>query len=149
MLAGSKIPGGAGAGAAIGGLASLAGGIADYVMMGDRQREDKDLAIDNFAYQLGNIKALPNTLSKVTPLTYNNKKFPFLEKYTCTDEEVEILKNKIKYNSMTVNAIGSIVDYQLPERTFISGILIRLENTGLDNHELFELYDELKKGVYI
>lgn len=150
-LAGSQIGGpiGAGVGAAIGGIASLAGGIGDYAMIGARQREDKDFAIDNFKYQLGNIKALPNSISKVTPLTYNNKKFPFIEMYSCTDEEVNILKNKIHYNSMTVNAVGTIQEYQQSGRTFISGTLIRLEGTGLANNELFELYDELKKGVYI
>ena len=142
-------PTAAGVGAGIGAVSSLAGGMADLAMMGSRQREDKDYAIDNYKYQLGNIKALPNSISKVTPLTYNNKKFPFIEMYSCTDEEVNILKNKIRYNSMTVNAIGSIQEYLQPEKTFISGTLIRLEDSGLPNNELYEIYDELKKGVYI
>ena len=50
---------------------------------------------------------------------------------------------------MTVNAIGTIQEYQQSTRTFISGTLIRLESSGLANNELFEIYDELKKGVYI
>ena len=150
MLIGSKagVPGMV-TGAALGGAMSLAGGIADYSMMGERQREDKDFVIDNFKYQLGNIKALPYSINKVTPLTYNNKKFPFVEIYSCTDKEKDILINKLTFNSMNVNAIGTIQDYLQDTRTFISGTLIRLEGTGLPNNELYELYDELKKGVYI
>ena len=75
-LAGSKAGvSGAITGAFIGGGGSLAAGITDYMMMGERQREDKDLAIDNFNYQLGNIKARPYSITKVTPYTANNKKF--------------------------------------------------------------------------
>ena len=154
MLAGSKAGiQGMVAGAALGGVASLAGGIADYMMMGDRQREDKDLAIDNFNYQLGNIKAQPYSVTKVTPFTANNKKFPFVEKFTATDEEINILANKINYNSFTINSIGTIQEHisarPAGTKKFINGLLIRLENTGLANNELYELYDEIKKGVYI
>lgn len=150
-VGGSVVGGGigAGVGAIVGGAASLAGGIADIAMLGARQREDKDYTIDNWTYQLGNIKALPNSISKVTPLTYNNKKFPFIEKYVATDTEIDILKNKIQYNSMNINAIGSIIEYKQAERTFIQGALIRLENTGLASHEVYEIYNELMKGVYI
>lgn len=149
MMMSGMNPVAGGVGAAVGAAASFAGGMADLAMMSSRQREDKDYTIDNYRYQLGNIKALPNSISKVTPLTYNNKKFPFIEMYSCTDEEINILKNKIHYNSMTVNAIGSIQEYLQPEKTFISGTLIRLEDSGLPNNELYEIYDELKKGVYI
>ena len=59
MLAGSKLglPGMI-AGGALGAGTSLYGAIQDYSMLKDRQREDKDFAIDNFNYQLGNIKVL-------------------------------------------------------------------------------------------
>lgn len=152
MLAGSKLgPVGMGVGAAVGGVASLAGGITDLTLMNSRQAEDKSFAIDNFKYQLGNIKAMPNSISKVSPITFNNKKFPVLEYYTCTDEEIGILKNKLMFNSMNVNAIGTIQDYQQVERTFISGDLLRFDNTNpkLSSNEIYEIYNELKKGVYI
>ena len=153
-LAGSRAgASGAIAGGFIGGGSSLAGGIVDYMMMEKRQREDKDLAIDNFTYQLGNIKARPYSITKVTPYTANNKKFPFLEKYTATNEEISILANKIAYNSFTVNSVSTIQDHinarPLNTKKFVSGILIRLEGTGLANNEVFEIYDELKKGCYI
>ena len=73
-LAGSK--GGAAGAIAVGIVgagASLAGGITDYMMMGSRQAEEKAYAYDQFQYQLGNIKALPQSVSKITALTLNNK----------------------------------------------------------------------------
>ena len=149
-LAGSKfgLPG-AIAGAAVGGIASSLAGIKDYSMMGARHEEAKDFAIDNFKFQLGNIKALPYNINKVTCLTFNNKLWPFLEYYTATDEEISILNNKILYSSMNINAVGSISEYKQANRTFISGDLIRLEDTGLSSNEIYEIYNELKKGVYI
>jgi hypothetical protein len=57
----------------VGAGASIAGGIVDYMMMGERQAEEKAYAYDNFQYQLGNIKALPQSISKITALTLNNK----------------------------------------------------------------------------
>ena len=50
---------------------------------------------------------------------------------------------------MNINAVGSIQEYKQTNRTFISGTLIRLEDSGLANNELYEIYDELRKGVYI
>lgn len=50
---------------------------------------------------------------------------------------------------MNVNAVGSISEYKQTTRTFISGDLIRLENTNLASNEVYAIYDEIKKGVYI
>lgn len=147
MAAGGNL----GVGAAVGALTgafSIGGGILDYQNLKKRQAENKDLAIDMFNYNLGNIKALPYSLNKVNPLTYNNKKYPFVELYEATAEEKNILLNKITYQSMTVNAIGTVADYIKADPTFISANLIRLSD-GLDNHVSEEIYNELVKGVYI
>lgn len=141
-------PYGAIAGAVIGGTTSLIGGMLDWSMMASRQQEDRSFAIDNFNYQLGNIKALPYSLNKVNPFTVNNKIFPFIEIYSCTDEEKSILINKIEYTSMNINSIGIISEYILGEKCFVSGVLIRNEELEMPTHELNELAEELKKGVY-
>ena len=149
---GTMAAGGLGVGTAVGagiaGAASIGGGILDYQNLKKRQAENKDLAIDMFNYNLGNIKALPYSLNKVNPLTYNNKKYPFVELYEATAEEKNILLNKITYQSMTVNAIGTVADYIKADPTFISANLIRLSD-DLDNHVSEEIYNELMKGVYI
>lgn len=144
--------GAAGLGAA-GGALSAIGGVVDYAMLTARQEETKSFKIDNFKYQLGNIKALPYSLNKVTPLTFNNKIFPFIETYTCTSEEIEAFKNKIIYTGMTLEVIGTlanyITNYGSNELCFYKGEIIRLENLNLPSHERYEIYSEIEKGVYI
>lgn len=150
-LGGAMVGGGLGAaiGAGVGAVGSIGGGIADAIMLEKRQAEDRAFAIDNFNYQLGNIKALPTTVTKVTCLTANNKLWPFIEVYSASETEQNILKNKINYTSMNVNAIGTISDYLQSNKSFVSGKLIRLEELGLAYHEAIEIYQELEKGVYI
>lgn len=142
-------PAGALTGAVIGTVSSAIGGAMDVALMKERQAENKDFVIDNFKYQLGNIKALPYNINKVSPITINNKKYPFIEVYSATDLEKNILVNKITYNSMVVNAIGTISEYLQSTKTFISGSLIRLEDLNMQMHEASEIYDEIMKGVYI
>ena len=143
---------GAIAGAAVGVTASSVGAAVDMSMLQERQREDRAYKKDMFSYQLGNIKALPYSLNKVTPLTWNNKIFPFIEYYTCTDEEKKILENRIKYDSMKLDCIDTLGNLILNytednDMHFYSGSIIRLE--GVDNHEAEEIYKELMKGVYL
>ena len=98
--------------------------------------------------KLGNIKAVPDSLSKTTAYTKNNKYFPILEYYTCTEEEKKALKNKLKYNGMTVMRIGTINEFLQAEQSYIKGRLFRLVG-DYDNHYVNELSQELYKGVYI
>ena len=140
-------------GAIVGGIlgtgGSLAGGIADLNMQSGLHNEALDFAKDNFGFQLGNIKALPNTLNKVSSIVANSKLFPFVEFYTCTDEEKQAFKDKIKYNGMTIGRIGKIEDYKNPnDTTYIKGQLIRLEGK-YDTHEVNEIANEFMKGWYI
>lgn len=140
---------GAGVGAAVGGATSLAGGLLDYGLMKERQKEDKDLAMDMFNLQIGNVKALPTTINKITPFTNNNKVYPVLEVYECSDQEKQMVMDYIQYKSMTVGAMGNINLYKKSDRTFIQGTLIRLENTSLGGNEVNAINNELEKGVYI
>lgn len=143
----------AGAGVIGGGIASGIGGIADYAMLGARQAETKSYAIDNFKYRLGNIKALPYSLNKVNPLTYNNKIFPFIEYYTCTAEEITAFINKITYSGMTLNVIGTIATFKTnyggSDKNFYRGEIIRLDNFNTSSEIAYEIYQEIEKGVYI
>lgn len=141
--------GGAIAGAAIGTLGSAAGYALDIDMMGQRHKEAKDYAIDKYNYQLGNIKALPYTLTKVSAFNINSKIWPFLEFYTCTDEEKEALRNKIEFESMTVMRVGYIRDYLKTERHYLKCEMIRNEEIAEDNHIFEAIYNELLKGVFI
>lgn len=141
------------------GVASGLGGIADYAINKVLQAEAIDYAKDNFGYQLGNIQALPNSLTKVSAFVANNKIFPFLEHYTCTDEEKEALAQKIAINGMTVMKIGKIIDYlsnkwqykingkTIKSRGYVKAKLIRYKGIG-DAHEQAAIAEELNKGVF-
>lgn len=149
-MAGAKGgPAGIIAGAVVGGIGSAIAGGMDR-MLNERARvEALDYTKDQFGYQLGNIQAIPTSLSKTSALTYNNKIFPILEYYTCTQEEKRALENKLKYNGMTVMRIGTIQEFIRETPTYIKGKLIRLENTGEDFHYIAELAKEFDKGVFI
>lgn len=132
-----------------GGLLSGVGGGADIALNEWAFKEALDYKNDMYKMQLGNIQALPSSLAKTSALTYNNKIFPILEYYTCTDEEKQALRDKIKYNGMTVGRIGIIVDFIRDEKTYIKGKLIRLESIDEDLHVLNAIADEMDKGVFI
>lgn len=143
----SGSPYGAIAGAAVGGVVSGTGGVADIAINDKLRSEALDLTRDQFGYSLGNIRALPYTLNRVSSFNINNKIFPILEYYTCSDTEKQALRDKITYNGMTVGVIGTVAEYVQDEPTYIKGRLIRLE--GLDNHTTTEIANELNKGFYI
>ena len=143
-LTGSMVGGGAGAavGAIAGGGASLFGGIMDYNNLVARQNEGISYRKDMFNFQLENIKATPNTLTKTTSLVANNKYVPFVECYDASTEEKNILKEYIKYNGMKAGLIGAI-----NPSGFVRANIIKT-NENIVPQELDELNTELMKGVY-
>ena len=145
---GGFLSGGIG-GAIAGGTASAIAGATDYALQKAQQAEAIDYTQDQFGYSLGNIKALPDSLTKVSAINNNNKLFPVLEYYTCTDEEKKALEDKIKYNGMTVMRIGTIREFLKEEPTYIKGKFIRIENFNEDFHFVNELANEFNKGVFI
>ena len=140
---------GAIAGAVVGTGGALATGITDLEMQKALHNEAIDYAKDNFGFQLGNIKALPNTLNKVSSIVANSKLFPFVEYYTCTDEEKKAFDDKLKYNGMTIGRIGHILDFKHPDaQTYVKGQIIRLEGE-FETHTANEIANEFMKGWYI
>ena len=136
-------------GALVGGAASAAGGFADVYLADQLRAETMDYTRDMYGYQLGNVQALPTSISKTSAFTYNNKIFPILEYYTCTPEERQAFKDKIKYNGMTVMRIGKISDYfSSQEKQYIKARLIRLEDVADDYHMLKTIDDELNRGLF-
>lgn len=163
---------GAGVGGGIGGVASLVGGLRDLSLNEQLRRETMAYTKDMHNLQMQNIQALPNSLSKVDAFNQQNKCFPFVEIYDCTDEEKLNLCNKIKYTGMTVNRVGKLIDYvdswSYPSQAggddkwvsvyfpYIKGQLILSSgidyvedwNIHEDNHFINALAQEISKGVY-
>lgn len=151
-VAGAKAgPYGAIAGAVVGavggGVMSGVGYAKDKEWLAEQQAEARDFAVDNFKYQIGNIQALPQTMTKSTPLSYNNKIWPILEYFSCTDKEKEILANKLKWDGMTIMAIGTLRDYSEPGGR-LKGQMIRLNDLSDDSHIANAIYEEVNKGFY-
>lgn len=149
MMASGGNPYAAIAGAVVGTAASAVAGARDVQINQALRNEAIDFTRDNFGYQLGNIQALPNTISKVSAFNNNNKLFPVLEYYTCTEVEKEALRNKIKYNGMTVMTIGKIEDYITYDTSYIKGQLIQLPLINDDFHVANTIVGEVNKGLYI
>ena len=117
-----------------------------------QQEEAKSYATDMYGYQLGNIKAMPYSLSRSESLTNNNKIYPIVELYEPTEKEINNLVNKLNYNGMTIMAIGKLEDYMNSEDfnlSFVKGQLIRLETIDDDFHIADAIYQEVNKGFYV
>ena len=136
---------GAGVAGAVGGGITAA---LDYKNTIKMMEENRQYKIDMYGYNLQNIQAVPTSLTKTSALTYNTRVWPFIEYYTCTDAEKDALRDKMKYNGMTIMKIGKLNDYLLGEDKFYKGQLIRL-NIKVDSHMAYEIYNELNKGVYL
>lgn len=141
LLAGGPV------GAAVG-IGSAASGVADYFINENNRKEQMSYTKDMYSYNLQNIKAIPYSLTKVSAINSNNKLYPFIEYYTCTQDEKEALINKLKYDGMTIMKIGTINQYLHKDKTFIKGTLIRI-NLNKDSNYINNIYNELMKGVYI
>lgn len=140
---------GALAGAAIGAGMSIGAGLKDLELAEDRFKESKNFATDEFNYNLQNVKAQAQAISKVSAFTPNNKIFPVLEYYTCTEAEKTAFRDKLKYNGMTIGVIGKIRDYLQSDYSFFRVKLIRFEDGAMDFHNMSDLAEELDKGVFI
>lgn len=151
MITGGPI--GAGIGGTLGGLSSLGAGIAD-VSINQKLRNDQiDKAETLFKYNLENIKARPQTVSKSSPININNKYVPFLEKYSCSDIEKELFRNKIKYTGMTILKTSTLRNYlnyiDDVTESYVKGSIIRFPRLTEDFHYLKELSNEVGKGFYL
>ena len=125
----------------------IAGAVMDKDWLDRSQSETRSNAIDQYNYQLGNIRALPQSLSKSNPLTYNNTVWPILEEYDCTDEEKEVLRQKLRYDGMTVMKVGTLNDYS-STGGYLKGKLIRLPLIHDDFHVADAIYKEVDRGFY-
>lgn len=156
----SGSPMGSAAGAMIGSGLSMIGGGVDAGINEIMRREYINLSKDQFGYNLGNIQALPTTISKVSAFSANNKIFPFIEIYECTREELDAFVYKLVYNGLTtmkiVDQLGLVLinkpspddRYNPNGYNYIKARMIRLE-LGDDYHMAATIADELYKGVYM
>ena len=130
---------------------SAVGGVMDVIDNQKLRDDARSSQFDMFNYQLGNVKALPNTLTKVSTYNINNKIYPFYEIYEATSEEIEALRQQLKWRGYNLGIIGQLSDFQV-EGKYFKGKLIRLEenpDSYLGDSHLIENYNsELQQGIY-
>lgn len=158
MMLGSSIKPGAGlTGGLIGAGAGVVTGVTDVLINQQLRNENLDKQKDLFNYQIDNIKAMPSTITKGTPLDINFKLWPLVEEYSASDEEIAELKNFIKYRSMTANIVDTlqnVYNYDLRQEFidydyyYIEASPINLD--GIGSYEITNyLATELNNGFYL
>jgi hypothetical protein len=141
---------GAIAGGIIGGAASGIGYGVDNALLETSMAEQKAYSQDKFHLQLGNIQAIPYTLTKVSAFDIDSAVFPLLEYYTCTDEEKTYLRNKFKYEGYTIGVVDDLGQYiTIGSGNYVQAHLIRNDEIIDDPHQLDDINNELLKGVYM
>ena len=128
---------------------NLGTGVASNIMSDKLRDEQVNLKKDLFNYNLQNIQALPQSVSKTAAFNINSKYVPFLEKYTCTEEEKNALRDKLRWQGMTVMRTGQIQDYVWADDTYIEAMPLRLTGLGEDTHTAQAIAQELNIGTYI
>lgn len=147
---------GAGVGALVGGISSAFGMDADLDAQKAMHNEAVDFARDQFASEIGNIKAIPNTLSNVGTYGLSAKDFPYVEIYSCTDQELTAFRNKITYNGFSIGRVGTVQEFKTRadstytsyDTKYVKGQLIRCDSISEDTHTVNEIANELYKGVF-
>ena len=135
--------------AATGTAISAAGAVADVAISDKLHQEQMELNKFNFKANLENIRALPQSLTKVDSLSPNNSLVPYMEYYSCTEIERQAVKNKFKYQSFAINRIGTISEFIQDTPTYIRASVIRLPGLEDDYHLASVIAQELAIGVYI
>lgn len=143
------------------GVASAVAGAFDVYAKDQLRNEAIDFTKDQFSFGLDNIKALPNSLTRISSFNENNKIFPFVEEYDCTDEERQAFYEKMKYNGLQLNVITTIQNNMNTNNyngdpgkagsgmSYFKGKIIRIEGIDDDYHILNAIAGELNKGVFI
>ena len=151
-LSGSMMGGGVGAivGGVIGGAASIAGGAMDAYANKELRADQRGAMIDQHNMALGNIKAMPSTVTKLGSVLADQPLVPYLEIYDCTDQEKTNFDIYLSLKSYNISRYGKFSDYVKPTgRTWLQGTFVRLNGISDDSHYLAAIADEVKQGFYI
>ena len=151
-LSGSAMGGGAGAivGGVIGGAASIAGGALDIYANKELRADQRSAMIDQHNMALGNIRAMPSTVTKLGSVLADQPLVPYLEIYDCTENEKVNLTKYLSLKSYNISRYGKFSDYVKPTgRTWLQGTFVRLNGISDDSHYLAAITDEVKQGFYI
>lgn len=140
-------------GAIAGGAASSGGGLLDIADTIRQEKNAKSIrddarsaAIDNFQYQIGNIQAMPSTLTKISAINQDFKIFPIIEEYECTDQEKRNVNNAVRFNGLDINLITTLSEFS---RGFVEGSIVRFpSDIDINEAQAQAINSELQYGIY-
>jgi hypothetical protein len=147
---GSIVPGiGTAVGAGIGMFGAGIAGAIDAATGNKSRNEVLDYTKDMYQMNLQNIKARPNSVSKLSSFNSQRRMCVFIEVYKCTPEEEQAFENKLKYNGMTIEVIDKIKNY-IPDNveTYVKGKLIRINVDNEDDDYINYLQNEVNMGFF-
>ena len=137
-------------GAIIGGATSAGAGIYNIGEQQQLSQRNIDDTKAQFAYNNQNIRAQPYSIQKVSAINNNNKYFPILEYYTCTEKEKELFRNYLKYYAMNVNRVDNIQNYIYDDETnYIQAKLLRNTDIEAPTNIYNAINTELTTGIYM
>lgn len=132
---------------------SAIGGIADVMLNEAQRKEALDLSKDQFNFSMQNIQALPTLLNRSSSFVIDSQIFPYIQTFTCSDVEKNIFADKLKWNGMKINRIGTISTYlgYLQSNSDFNYLKCKLIRCPIkeDQHIVSEIANELDKGFYV
>lgn len=154
--AGSRMGGGSTAGtiagavtgAVVGAGVSAIGAQLDWENQEKLRKDARSASIDQFNYQLGNIRALPDTLTRVGAYNVDNKYFVQLEKYDATSDEKTWLENLLTNQGYKIGVVSDIKTYKNAGSTYIQGRFVKIPDLEGDSHMAVTIANEFKKGAF-
>lgn len=136
------------AGAVVGAGAGITEGVLNMAEQISLGKDKIGAAKDQYNWNLQNIKARPYNLTNIGVLNHDYKFFPFLEVYDATDVEKQMVADKVTYEGMTINVIGTVGDYY-KAGGYLRCNLIRINDVSEDYNLVNAINNELMRGVYI
>lgn len=108
--------------------------------------DNRQAQMDNFNYQIGNVQAMPSTLTKISAINPNYKVYPILEIYKCTTQEEKNLEYSIKYNGLDINLMTTLSIF---DHGYISGSIIKFpSDLNINESQSQAINQELQNGIY-
>jgi hypothetical protein len=142
-------------GGIVGGVASLAAGTVEVLMNDAIRKEQRELMKALHGLNLKQIKAQPDTLTKISNIDVDSHIVPYVEIYSASDDEITYLRNTLRYRGYTINRISTFDNVRLSalannvDGAFISGRLIECPDLQEDAHMLNDIDNELMTGVRV
>lgn len=140
--------GAVGAGAIMGGALAMEGMEAGQVAYNNHMESkmlnnEIDYTRQQFNYQLGSIRAIPENVEKVSGIFQTNMYVPYLQVFEPTSDEISYYTNYL--DTYGVN-VGTMVDLKSREFDFLQGTVIKYGGV-ITNEEYTELCSQLVRGV--